>query len=149
MKLTDMYGFSAYKSMLDNTELIKTKKQIKEQYLQHLLTIKVSHEKAKARIDPVIQAHLNGQIITFLDELKCPPGFEKAPGEAAGSVRSRSMHERSKGKPSTKNKSTESLLKPRDLGSRNNIKLGDSSQVSFVKLSKHQSLRSIIILFRI
>lgn len=118
MKLTDMYGYSAYLSMLDNTELVQTKKQIKEQYLQHLLTIKEAHERVKKRSDPLIQSHLEGNLIRHLDQMKCLPGFEKAPQDYSRSAKSRSGMPKVRSRTSFRLKSTDNDIRSGDQENR-------------------------------
>lgn len=64
--------------MLDKTDLVQTKKQIKEMYLQNLLAEKNNkdQELIKEKIDPVIQAYLKDQLTEYLDSLEVMPGFE-------------------------------------------------------------------------
>lgn len=75
MKISELYGLSNYVTMMEKTDLIHAKKQLKEMYLQNLLADKSN--EAKPKVDPLMQAYLEGYLIEYLDQLEVMPGFEK------------------------------------------------------------------------
>ena len=77
MKMSEMYSLSGYLTMLEKTDLVQTKKQIKELYLQNILSAKETDNVVKKNEDKVTQAYFDGRLTQYLDNLKILPGFEK------------------------------------------------------------------------
>ena len=78
MKLSELYGLTGYVNMLEKTDLLGAKKQIKEMYLQNLLATKDDESAVKTKVDPVVQAYLDDRLCEYLDRMEVLPGFEKA-----------------------------------------------------------------------
>ena len=65
---------------MERTDLVDAKKQIKEMYLQNLLNVKNNEEIYKGKVDPLVEAYLQGKLIEFLDQMEHLPGFENFKG---------------------------------------------------------------------
>lgn len=123
MKLTDMYGLANYIKMLEKTQLLQTKRQIRNQYLHHVLALKEGRENLKDKIDPIILARLRGELEDYLENLDVMPGFEKAPLEILKPAKARNK-------------------KAENLASKANWKSVDSkSQFKDVRSQKEQDSR--------
>lgn len=110
MKLPELYGLTNYVNMLDKTDLVQTKKQIKEMYLQNLLADKLHRESLiKPKVDAVTQAYLEDRLTEYLDELQVMPGFEGVKDLFRPKYKERSSKANSKRHPS--NEDTKSKLK--------------------------------------
>jgi hypothetical protein len=114
MRVIDMLSVSNYLTMLEKSELIQTKKSIKEAYLQNILSVDKNITSFAVDKDPIAQAYFKGELSETMRKWDSLPGFEKAP---KGIIKLDSKRRISKVKPLNSDRSVQKKTKSNEKSS--------------------------------